>query len=361
MLLVLIAGFSACSGPEWSEPFPERLQITVTDSIGIEMGDSCYVLGAIADAVVSPEGSILVLDRSACVIRVFSASGVFQELISRRGSGPGEMSFPLKLSLFSNGSMMIWDMGKQCITLLDENGESIQDIIPQGFFPPLQPVAIGEDQYGACSLVFNIDNDDAIVILSPTMFNLNSSEPELCLFSDTMRFNAEKAQSNPSMTGLMDNVIMCSNHNDQLFYTRISSSSYEVRGFSASGGILFCASVDLPPVAKTPEEIQEEEQYYAAMFGLGSLPSGIETPAYHNMIAGIGVDETGLLWVQRGTEPGPVFDVFDSRGSHVATAEFPGQGRFWSFSITPFGALAWNSDPLDGVQRVYTIELPLVN
>jgi len=97
------------------------------------------------------------------------------------------------------------------------------------------------------------------------------------------------------------------------------------------------------------------------MLGLGEFPSEIEIEGYHSMVAGIGVDEAGLLWVQRGTESKPVFDVFNSQGDHVATAEFPIQGRFWRFSITPFGALAWNNDPLDGVQKVYIMELPAVN
>ena len=361
LLLGALVSFISCSDPGWSEPFPERLPITVIDSIGVDMGDSCYVLGAIADAAVSPEGSILVLDRSACVIREFSASGISRGLISRRGSGPGEISYPSKLSLFDDGSMMIWDMGKYCITLLDENGESIRDIVPSELIPPMQPVALEGDRYGACSVTFNMDGDDGIVIISPSVFDLETSEPELRLFRDTMRFNADEALTNPGTTGLMGSVLMCSNGRDRLFYTRISSSSYEVRGFSTSGDTLFCASLDLPQAAKTPEEIQDEEQYFASMLGLGEFPSEIEIQGYHNMVAGIGVDDAGLLWVQRGTESKPVFDVFNSQGDHVATAEFPIQGRFWRFSITPFGALAWNNDPLDGVQKVYIMELPAVN
>ena len=33
---------------------------------------------------------------------------------------------------------------------------------------------------------------------------------------------------------------------------------------------------------------------------------------------------------------------------------------FLGVNITLFGALAWNNDPLDGVQKVYTFELPSV-
>jgi len=71
IILFIVFVLSGCADKEWIEPFPDRLSIIVFDSIGIETGDSCYVLGSIVAASSAPNGNILMLDQSACIIRVF--------------------------------------------------------------------------------------------------------------------------------------------------------------------------------------------------------------------------------------------------------------------------------------------------
>ena len=40
---------------------------------------------------------------------------------------------------------------------------------------------------------------------------------------------------------------------------------------------------------------------------------------------------------------------------------FSRPGKYWQFSISPNGSLAWNLNPLSGVQRVYMLDLPVVD
>lgn len=76
------------------------------------------------------------------------------------------------------------------------------------------------------------------------------------------------------------------------------------------------------------------------------------------MITGLGVDALERLWVQRGTESAPVFDIFDMNGEHLLSAKFPREGHSWKFHIDNHGILAWEEDPESGIQKIYLLELP---
>ncbi|MCD4775865.1 MAG: hypothetical protein K8S15_07420 [Candidatus Aegiribacteria sp.] len=54
----------------------DTLHYLVTyDSIGVEMGDSCYVFGDIWGRCVFPDGTIGVLDQSVSTVMFYSAGG----------------------------------------------------------------------------------------------------------------------------------------------------------------------------------------------------------------------------------------------------------------------------------------------
>lgn len=94
-----------------------------------------------------------------------------------------------------------------------------------------------------------------------------------------------------------------------------------------------------------------------ASFG-GILPEEYEPEPHHTLVENLGVDSYGNLWIQRGTEERPVFDIVNCEGEQIGTSEFPRPGMFWEFSITPYGSLAWDLDPESGVQKLYILELP---
>ena len=75
-------------------------------------------------------------------------------------------------------------------------------------------------------------------------------------------------------------------------------------------------------------------------------------------VTGLGVGPEGRLWVVRGTEHAPVFDVFDMTGTHLFSARLDRPGRSWNVTVGSGGILAWEDDPLAGYQRIYIIEMP---
>ena len=54
---------------------PDTLILSVTDTIGIEMGDSCYVFGQLMKACHGTDGSVIALDMQQARLSVYSPDG----------------------------------------------------------------------------------------------------------------------------------------------------------------------------------------------------------------------------------------------------------------------------------------------
>ena len=82
---------------------------------------------------------------------------------------------------------------------------------------------------------------------------------------------------------------------------------------------------------------------------------------YRTFIRALGVDDSEHLWVVRGTELEPVFDVYDMSGAHLFTARLPVESGSWKFHIDRFGILGWEEDPEEGFQKLYVIDFPVIS
>jgi len=91
--------------------------------------------------------------------------------------------------------------------------------------------------------------------------------------------------------------------------------------------------------------------------GVEGLESWVPEPL-KPMITGLGVDDSGNLWVQRGTGPDQRFDIYSpgSSGEPDMTAVFPRAGNDWNFRVSPSGTLAWRTDPPSGVRSIFVLE-----
>lgn len=361
---LIVSLYSGCAESEWAEPFPDRLAITVLDSIGIETGDSCYVLGSIIYAEVSSSGSILLLDQSACCIREFSPDGTYMRILSGKGSGPGELLFPQEMAVQADGKIIVEDMFKRALVILAGNGESLSELTNWELSPPKAIVSVDTNHIAGCAIGYDMESLDLSLIFKPTLYPLDDTGRELEFFADTLIIvNVQEVPMTP--TGMLGYSMMTSDQrNGRVFYANMSTDQHEVRCWDVQGNLFFSFSLGIPPVARTSDELLEETEYARMQFaslGLNTLPEGFEPDPLHVLVFGLGVDEDGNLWIQRGTEERPVFDIIDTDGDHIGTAEFPRTGRHWKFSISPNGSLAWNLDPVSGFQKVYILDLPAID
>lgn len=362
VFVLMIALTVGCGSADWTEPYPDRLNIRVVDSIGVETGDSCYTLGSVVDVVTAPNGDILILDRAPCKISVFNENGGFIRIISRQGNGPGEFLMPKDLTVLQGGRILVTDMMKYSLIIFEQNGDLIEEINEWLLTPPFAITGTSTESYAGCVFDFVERTTDILIMLKPSVFILESTEPDMVLGVDSIEVRMEDLLSSPA--GLIGNVEMASDIDGRVFFTFRSTEEYLVRAWDADGAELFTASIGIPPVEKTAVELEEENEYIRnqlSFMGVNALPPGLAPDPYHQFVTGIGIDSAGNLWVLRGTEVFPVFDIFDTAGNHVATAEFPIKGKFWQFSINPYGSTAWNLDPESGFQKVYMLELPSVN
>lgn len=352
----------SCGEKGWKEPFPNRNTIGIRDSIGAEFGDSTIVFGSISDAVYSPAGEIYILDQTACCIRKYSPEGVLLKSFSRRGNGPGELRFPTDIAVMDNGYIIVRDVSKYALVILDDNGESVSEFLDWSLiFPPDAIALAGSGHIAGYEANMVADGADYLVVLKPALYSVDDGARQIELLQDSMLVTLEGMAS--SLNGLQDISTMATDDNGRIFYTRSSTDEYKINCWDATGQALFTFQLNFPSVEKTAQEIQEETEYARIRLAAlgGALPEGFAPDPMHNLVKDIGVDNKGNLWVQRGTESNPVFDVVDSSGRHIASVDFPRNGRYWRFSITPYGSLAWDMDPESGVQRVYILDLPEVN
>lgn len=96
--------------------------------VGVDDDERGGPLGHIVDAVVDQDGSAYLLDESLVVVKKYDARGNFIQDLGRRGEGPGEFNIPLRLNLFPDGNLGVFQLLPSRIILLDSEG------VPQGLF-----------------------------------------------------------------------------------------------------------------------------------------------------------------------------------------------------------------------------------
>jgi hypothetical protein len=74
--VLLMAVSCGSDSPEQAQDVSDEIPTTtlvMLDSIGVELGDSCYIFGSIEGLGYTPDGNIAVLDRISADIRLLQA------------------------------------------------------------------------------------------------------------------------------------------------------------------------------------------------------------------------------------------------------------------------------------------------
>jgi len=100
--------------------FPAEYILTIGDM----EGPPEMLFAEVAGVELLDDGTVAVLDREAAEIRQFSPDGSFLRRISRRGSGPGEISgdFTVGLVGLGAGRLLVPDAINQTVTIFDREG-----------------------------------------------------------------------------------------------------------------------------------------------------------------------------------------------------------------------------------------------
>ncbi len=344
---------ASARGEEW-------VQLSIEGTIGVELGDSNYVLGAVQSIDHDLQGNILVLDRSACRVRVFSREGEFIRSISSSGSGPGELLNPLDMTVLGDGRVVVespWSGGLHGFTT---DGEWLGLLTPFFNNPPMNLRGADDSAYVAQRLeVLPDGNGDLTVQTFVGRYELGE-EPTVKYWEYEFPFDPN------DLTELLRNTMMghtfAADRQGNLFMAELTSEEYLVQGFRPTGELFLEITDEAEQVGKTPGEMEEEEVYvesYLESMGASGVVIDYHPDPLRNTISEVETDGE-RVWVRRGTVLEPVFDVYDYSGELLFTAEVPDAGEdapFWDFNIDEQGITAFSMNP-ELFQQIYVLELP---
>ncbi|MBN1434762.1 hypothetical protein JW921_08385 [Candidatus Fermentibacterales bacterium] len=365
---ILVAGCllsAACGqGPGGECPadadIPGRTIVAV-DSIGVEIGDSAYVFASIEATGHTIDGSILVLDRPNCCVREFTPEGEFVRQYGRRGSGPGELSNPHSMVRLGDGRVAVLDLYTGGMQTFDSEGRW-QGISAEMTNEPVLWLTESEgNTYVGTQNCFDFCEQGLVVTAVVGRYEADRAEPFDTLWESS--FVWDFRDITPLIEGSYFARTWASDRDGNVFIAPRSSEVYQVSGFDASGEAFLEISRELERVRKADEEMADEAAFWnlrAENMG-ASGPFNYQPDPYRWMIHSMGVDALGRLWVRRGTEETPTFDVFDMEGNQVFTATIPSirgpLGPLWQIDIDEQGILAYSLDPEAGYQKLYVLEL----
>lgn len=363
-LAFTVAVISACGGE--SDPvsvdvqeIEERVSIIITDSIGVELGDSSYVFASIDALAHGPDGNIYALDRGACCVRVYSPRGDFIRTISREGNGPGEITAAFAMAVLGDGRISI------CAPM--QGG--IHNFLPDGEWeglsaeftnnPPMNMVGADSNAYVALKLTVDFVDGELISNFLIGRYE-EDNEPSAVYHENEFLFDPN------DLTGLLNQTLFSheyfADRSGNVYISQYSTEDYRVNVFDRDGNQILEITKDVAQVEKSPEEIQEEKDWMEAWLrNIGAQGVVIEynPEPYRWTISDIGCDGLGRIWVRRGAELSPVFDVYDAQGNSLFVAEVEGIGsdaQFWDFVIDEHGIMAYSLNP-DYYAKIWLMEI----
>ncbi len=84
-----------------------------TATIGREDGPDHFIFGEITDLKVTPQGTVVVVDRQTQDVRLFDSRGLFLQRLGRPGQGPGEFRAPHSLLVTPDSEIWVADMQRR--------------------------------------------------------------------------------------------------------------------------------------------------------------------------------------------------------------------------------------------------------
>ncbi len=356
--MLLLACGSGNPGTDASNNAPTILESTLRDSIGIEIGDSCYVFGWIQSACFDMEGDILVLDRAACRVSRYSADGGFVGSFGRRGSGPGELMNPLDMYVTEDGRVMVcspWSGGLHAFSM---DGEWLGLVTPFLNNPPMQ--LRGADGSAFIAIRFSVqevgDELECRVLIG--RYEEGDEEPSVIYWENSFPF--DPTDITHMLRNSLYGFVFTADRQGNVFLAHLSPD-YIVEGFRAGGERFLTIERECPPVNKTPEEIQEEKEWiegYLSSVGASGVVISFTPDPCRDAIAEVETDGMERLWIRRGTVAEPVFDVYDYDGNQLFTVNMPAMdGTVWDYCFGPDAVVAYPLNPVEW-QKLYIIDYP---
>lgn len=364
---VVLALVSACGSqngdtflPLEDDPAADTLRVTMT--MGTEFGDSTETFGLLTHAEYHlGTGNIIVLDAGRASLLEYSPGGEYLRKIARQGDGPGELS-NFTLEFFQmGGRLLAGNMMKMGFVVFDDTLAFVEEISHWTQNPPMQCFALSDSTFAAYKVDFaEADGENLRLYRRIVSYSYDNKDYDFVFWADSVEFTISQLISGGSSSLINDFLfgLTLDGNEDLVVFALRESEEYRVLGWLPDGSEAFQITMDMQPVAKTPEEIAEEKAYmegFMSQMGAQGMTE-FEPEPFRDMVRSVAIGPDGNIWVLRGTRERPLFDLYSTGGELLGHRVFEKTGWTWAFSFSEHGILAWEEDPLDGYQVLHLVE-----
>ena len=313
--------------------------LSVTDTIGVEIGDSCFMFGYAVDAA-RTDSIVYVLDMSRARLQKYYPDGSYAGFIGGSGDGPGELFMPHCLAFFPDGSFLIQDITD--LGYYNSSGEWLSHVFTHAGNWPRDHTVTG-------SASFAVKWHEFINVDSPILRKFIASYDLQGNLIHEFMTDPIPIPSTPENNTDVLNRSFFSHHftsdlNGNVYMVQRHTPDYSIVCFNSAGVPFDTLTLEIPVVAKTDEEVALEKRHteeYLTGMGTSNVMQWIYEPdSFREPIAGIWLGWNENLWVLRGTEDAPAFDVWSiPEGELLYSAHLDlhiPAAEFLTFYITPW-------------------------
>lgn len=324
------------------------------DSIGVLMGDSSYVLGAIADFTTLSGGRPAILDRVKGTVSVFDSTGAFLYGFGGFGEGPGEFQTPVMMEAFDSGFIAVIERrGK--VSLFHENGEFMGSWGDgETLTVPMEIAALDDSLLALSTFRMEPGDDGYLIVYELNSHNVVTGE----VVANYFRWQGDASPSTDFIPGY---ITITADGRGTLYLSRIGSDNWAVEVFSSgtepADTISLFADRERDPAEGDYMVPGVLPLHYVFSENGSSEQYSVNMPGDHPFISQLGMDVEGNLWCRRGGLPGDVWDVVSPDGEFLREVHvsLPDSAYYIDMDVSPHGILAFDMFTQD-YHKLYIME-----
>lgn len=271
-------------------------------ALGGGEADGDYAFGRVRTLVVDDTGSIYVLDTESAHVKVFDASGRYLRTIGRKGQGPGELEFPLTLSLNRTTGELAVHQSTRRMTYFKTDGAFLRHLSLKDMWALRGRV----DSKG------NIYITEGMIDQKDPRYETKKLGPDASVIATLSESPAPNASLKFDPFMAIDYFLV--DRNDVLVYGY--PKTYEIRFLGAADQRVFKRITrEYDPVAVTAEERAEREKDVPP-----SIKPRLDFSKYHSAYSRFFLSDQGHVVVQtweKAADGKYLHDVFDRDGRFI--------------------------------------------
>jgi hypothetical protein len=326
----------------------DTLRLVPADTIGVEYGDSALVFGMVLSAEADAHGRTLVLDPLLCRLSAFDGRGKLLAAAGGRGSGPGELQFPMDMAVLEDGRVVVSDMQRSQMCIYDGGLQHEKTL--SGFFPTAPMFLDGAcgSLFVAVDMVMDMEADPPEIRWRAGVWSPDSAGPRTVLASLSTPASAAPDPGEPQEE------LSVAASDSLVFVGYVSVDRFLVEVYGLDGTPVSTVEKPWDRMERTPEERERGGMTLSITrdnTGESTTEAGRtgEVCPWRSALEQVAAGPDGRLWVELGSRPfTPTFEVYDPRSGEleavVVADSSLAAGRI---SVSDGGFLHYDPNPED--------------